>query len=110
MDDNPDRFHITYHLNNQVGEALFSFTHTQSAKLSKGKNRLVCHFTNQFFQSGNYSVSLFVIKDKHQAIFIEKELFSFTVVDRSREIGTYMGREPGYIRPKFTWDNENIIQ
>jgi hypothetical protein len=28
-------------------------------------------------------------------------LFNFRVVDGAREIGDWMGREPGYVRPVF---------
>jgi lipopolysaccharide transport system ATP-binding protein len=35
----PARFHITYHLNNENGEALFSFSHVDT-ELIKGKNKL----------------------------------------------------------------------
>lgn len=105
-DESPERYHITYHLNNQVGEALFSFSSSKTTTLIKGKNRLTCIFPENFFQSGNYSISLFVIKDRQQAIVAEKEIFPFTIVDRSREIGVYMGREPGYIRPQFIWENK----
>ncbi len=107
-DESPDRYHVTYHLNNQVGEALFSFSTSQKITLLKGKNRLTCFFPENFFQSGNYCLSLFIIKDRQQAILVEKEIFPFTIVDRSREIGVYMGREPGYIRPQFVWENKSI--
>jgi len=63
-------------------------------------------FPDNFFQSGNYSLSIFVVEDKRSAIFIEKDIFIFTVVDRARELGVFMGREPGYIKPQFNWTNE----
>ena len=36
---------------------------------------------------------------------MEKDIFRFTVVDGGRDLGVYMGREPGYIRPQFKWSN-----
>jgi hypothetical protein len=30
------------------------------------------------------------------------------IQDKEKEIGVWMGREPGYIRPKFMWSNKNI--
>jgi lipopolysaccharide transport system ATP-binding protein len=106
LTDEPERYHITYHLYNELGEPLFSFSSKDKAKLKTGINKLTCVFPENFFQSGNYSLSLFVVVDKRTAIYIENDIFIFTVVDRARELGVFMGREPGYIKPQFTWINE----
>lgn len=101
---NADKFHITYHLNNELGEALFSFSSQRGdIELKKGQNELICIFPKSFFQSGEYFLSLFVIFNSKSAVFQEKDIISFTVVDGQRAIGTYMGREPGYIKPNFKW-------
>lgn len=100
--DQPERYHITFHLKNDYGEALFSFYSTD-IKYNKGKNSLTCTFPKKFFQSGNYYLSFFLIEDKKQAVIVENDIVSFSVVDGNREIGVYMGREPGFIRPEFNW-------
>ena len=101
----PERYHLTYHLMNEVGETLFSFTHSEVMTLETGENMIMCTFPENFFQSGNYYLSLFFVRDKAEAIFVETDIFHFSIVDGIREIGTYMGREPGYIKPKFKWSN-----
>ena len=106
LTDEPERYHLTYHLYNELGEPLFSFSSKDKAMLKKGTNKLTCIFPENFFQSGNYSLSIFVVEDKRMAILIEKDIFIFTVVDRARDLGVYMGREPGYIRPQFKWTND----
>ena len=100
--DQPERYHITYHLKNDYGEALFSFSSTD-IKYNKGKNSLTCTFPKKFFQSGNYYLSFFLIEDRKQALIVENDIVSFSVIDGNREIGVYMGREPGFIRPEFNW-------
>lgn len=103
----PERYQITYHLYNEIGEALFSFSSIQANKeMHEGLNRLVCTFPSAFFQSGQYYLTLFIVEDKREAIFVEKDIIAFTVIDGSREIGVYQGREPGYIKPKFDWNFE----
>ena len=97
-------FHVTYHLYNELGEAMFSFyDNDNSAKIEKGNNKLKCVIPADFFQSGNFSLAIFIVKDKREAIFVEKDIFRFSVVDAERELGVYMGREPGYIKPQFEW-------
>lgn len=99
----PDRYHITYHLFNELGENLFSFYSSEHIELKQGNNRLITLIPAKFFQSGNFTLSLYLVEDKKRSIFSESDIFAFTVVDGKRELGIYMGREPGYIRPNFVW-------
>lgn len=98
-------YHLTYHLYNEMGEALFSFSHIPHVVLKQGENKLRCKFPASFFQAGQYFLSLFIVEDKRQAIFVEKDIISFTIAESGRELGVYMGREPGYIKPQFNWTN-----
>lgn len=101
------RYHITYHLHNEMGEAMFSFSNSKSGEVLKnGENRITCFFPKSFFQAGQYFLSLFVVEDRREAVFIEKDIISFTVVHASRDLGVYMGKEPGYIKPTFKWENQ----
>jgi lipopolysaccharide transport system ATP-binding protein len=103
LSSEPNRYIITYHLYNDMGEALFSFSHHNNYQLKTGINQVTCHFPAGFFQSGTYMLSLFVVEDNRTAIHIEKDIVAFTVVDAGRTIGVYMGREPGFIKPQFNW-------
>jgi lipopolysaccharide transport system ATP-binding protein len=103
-DNEPLRYHVTYHLHNEMGEPMFSFSNGNT-NLNEGNNQLKCFFPKNFFQSGQYFLSLFIVKDRREAIFVEKDIITFTIVDGGREMGVYMGREPGYIKPSFIWAN-----
>ncbi|RNC86873.1 MAG: ABC transporter ATP-binding protein [Winogradskyella sp.] len=100
----PEDLHITYHLTNELGDTMFSFSNYNSkAVLKHGNNVLKCVIPKMFLQSGQYFLSLLIVKNKKHAAFVGRDILSFTVVDSSRELGAYMGREPGYIRPNFNW-------
>jgi lipopolysaccharide transport system ATP-binding protein len=109
QDESPEKYHITYHLNNELGDTLFSFSSANSIIFKKNENRLICFFPENFFQAGSYFLSFYLVYNKQKAILIEKDLFSFTIVNGKRDMGVYMGKEPGFIRPKFKWIelNEN---
>lgn len=102
--ENPERYHITYHLLNDYGEALFSFgTQSNEQIFKNGENEIVCSFPAKFFQSGNYYLNFLLIEDRKSTVIREPDIASFTIVDSDRDFGVFMGREPGFIRPKFNW-------
>jgi lipopolysaccharide transport system ATP-binding protein len=108
-DKEAGRYHITYHVINESGEPLFSISNAsdrnERALLKQGDNKIVCKFPKQFFQPGTFYLSLFIVEDMRRAIFVEKDIISFTVSNAARDLGVYMGREPGFIRPNFEWEN-----
>jgi len=108
LNNNPETYHITYHLINELGEPLFAFNNRKEEMMSKGNNNIQCYFPANFFQSGNYYLSLFVVENKKNPILIEKDIFAFTITDGPRELGDYMGRAPGYIRPNFEWKKGSV--
>ncbi|MBC7388817.1 MAG: ABC transporter ATP-binding protein, partial [Opitutaceae bacterium] len=96
----------TYHLHSETGEPLFSFSNASAnMNLAKGLNKIKCTFPQNFLMAGTYYLSFFFIRDKAIAEFVEKDIMSFTISDSERELGTYMGKEPGFIKPKFLWEN-----
>lgn len=107
--NNPEKYHITYHLFNEEGDALFSFFDgRQNAMMIAGENIIECKFPAHFFQSGNFSLALYVVEDKKKSIYRENDIMHFTVVDGGRDLGVFMGREPGNIRPQFEWNNLSV--
>lgn len=102
--ENPNRYHLTYVLNNEQGEPLFTISHYEQFGLQSGSNTLKCSFPAKYFQSGNYYLSLYIIEDRLRSDFIEPDIFTFIVEDAPREMGDWTGREPGYIRPTFKWN------
>jgi lipopolysaccharide transport system ATP-binding protein len=100
-----ERLHLTYVLNNEEGEALFTFSHHHSFTLQKGLNKLVCRFPKGFLNIGTYFLSFFIIQDKKRSVFVEKDIICFQVTHGERGLGAWMGKEPGFIKPKFEWLN-----
>ncbi|MGJ8592080.1 MAG: ABC transporter ATP-binding protein [Aquaticitalea sp.] len=105
---NPEQYHITYHLFNELGEAIFSMSHKRrDLKLQSGHNRLLCTIPKNFLQAGSFSLKFLVVKNKKSVIYNEDSIISFTVVNAGKEIGSFMGKEPGFITPNFEWTIEN---
>ncbi|MGM0635459.1 MAG: polysaccharide ABC transporter ATP-binding protein [Bacteroidota bacterium] len=108
IEKEPERYHITYHLYNELGEAMFSLSNRRAdVNLVNGVNHLVCKFPKGFLQPGNFSLKFLLVKDRKKAIYIEDSIVSFTVVNAGRELGVYMGKEPGFIIPNLEWKQDN---
>jgi lipopolysaccharide transport system ATP-binding protein len=104
-----EKYHVTYHLYNDIGEAVFSFSHFDQFDLKQGANVLTVCFPSKLLQSGTYSLHFFFVFEKREVIYNENDIFSFTIVDGLREMGIYMGREPGTIRPQLKWENSTQL-
>ncbi|MFE3867004.1 polysaccharide ABC transporter ATP-binding protein [Flavobacterium sp. LS2P90] len=99
--------HVTFVLNNESGEALFTFSHvSNNLKLNKGLNKIKCTLPEGFLNIGAYYLSVYVIENSKTTLFVEKDIMSFNIQEGERAIGTWMGKEPGFIKPKFDWSIE----
>ncbi|CDF80040.1 ABC transporter, ATP-binding protein [Formosa agariphila KMM 3901] len=106
IEKDSEKYHVTYHLINDEGDALFSFHHLKSeVKLKTGKNHLKTLIPAYFFNPGTFFLKFFLVKDGKRAVWVEDNVISFTIINGSLEIGSYMGKEPGYIKPMFEWEN-----
>ena len=102
--ENAERYHLTYVLKNDTGEALFTFSNTSSStKLKNGENHIKCFFPKGFLNIGNYFLDCYIIEDSKKTVFYESDIMSFTIQEGERELGAWLGKEPGFIKPVFNW-------
>ena len=107
LKDKSLKLHLTLVLNNDFGESLFTFSHSNNGlKLNEGTNKIKCKFPKGFLNIGTYYLSLYIIENAKSTIFVEKDIMSFIIQEGERTIGSWMGREPGFIKPKFDWSIE----
>lgn len=96
--------HVTFVLNNEVGEPLFTFSHSNSGiKLKLGLNKIKCKLPKGFLNIGSYYLSFYVIENSKTTLFVEKDIMAFNIQEGERAIGMWMGKEPGFIKPIFDW-------
>ncbi len=104
LKDKSKNLHITLVLHNDIGETLFTFSHANSnIKLELGTNSIKCTFPEGFLNIGSYYLSFYVIENSKTAMFAEKDIMAFNIQEGERPVGSWMGREPGFIKPKFDW-------
>jgi lipopolysaccharide transport system ATP-binding protein len=101
---NDKKLHVTYVLNNEVGEPLFTFSHLNAGiALKSGLNNIKCILPEGFLNIGSYYLSVYIIENGKTTIFVEKDILAFNVQEGERSMGSWMGKEPGFIKPKFDW-------
>jgi len=105
---NGPRRQITLVLNNEDGDPVFAFTHVSAGiVLHDGYNHLICSLPRGFLNIGTYYLTFYLIEDARESIFVEKDIISFDIHEGGRALGTWLGKEPGYIKPIFDWQNIN---
>jgi lipopolysaccharide transport system ATP-binding protein len=99
-----ENLHLTYVLNNENGEPLFTFSHINShQKLKNGINFVTCTFPKGYLNIGTYYLSIYIIENSKTTLFTEKDIMTFSIQEGERKLGSWMGKEPGFIKPIFNW-------
>ena len=94
------RLDLTFHLQNGLGETIFSFsTGRTSQGLPKGKVNVAFKFPSYFFVPGDFSLLLMVVENRRAGIFNQPQALNFNIMEAQRNSDEFMGKEPGFIRP-----------
>ena len=106
-------FWITFHLKNDMGNKLFSFTgggRCYDRKHEAGEYYQTCIIPKSFLNWGNYALDFMALEQDRNITDMadENDILVFTVANRAIELGGYMGREPGDITPKVDFSEERI--
>lgn len=110
-----DDFWITMHMKNEAGERMFS-TSAGDKYFPKyhesGEYEQICYLPANFFNWGNYIIDLMVFTRNPgiEALVGEQgsDILTFTLSNRELALGSYMGREPGDITPRFEYSETKI--
>lgn len=106
-----DQLHLTYHFKNEQGQKIFSCsggTRCYSLEHDEGVYEQTMQIPANFLNWGNYFIDLYVVKDSSKAFLIEDDIVSFTMGNRNLALGTWMGREPGDVTPKFEFTETKL--
>lgn len=114
-EDKP-KFWIILYVKNEQGEFVFTTTglnHGCEESHIKGEYEQICRVPKNFFNFGNFSFDIRVA-DKPLTMHDNRELFyttdiiTFYVSSAPREIGEWMGREPGDLTPQLEYTENKL--
>ena len=97
---------ITLHIKDDSGNKLFSTgsgSFNESSFNTSGVIQTRMSIPANFFNWGSFFVDLFVVENNQKAVIVENDIISFTLNNITLPIGAWMGKEPGSIKPHFTW-------
>jgi len=99
------RIDVTLHVKDGAGDKIFMISSAVIEEISyKDELTYSCEIPANFFNNGNFSMDLYIVKDRKEAIYIEPDFLEFTLINKPIELGQYMGEEPGALRPQFQWN------
>ncbi len=104
LTENFNLLHLNYHFKNEQGDKIFSVNATEEQiyyNHNKGEYIQKCLIPSNFFNWGSFSIDLYVVENLGHAFIIQPDILTYTLVNKERILGEWMGREPGDVTPKF---------
>lgn len=106
-----EQLHLTMHLKNDQGNKIFSFSgggRCYDLHHDSGEYVQSCVIPGNFLNWGNYSLDVYVVENRSRPFLREMDVLTFTLSGKSKGLGSFMGREPGDITPKFVFNEEKV--
>jgi lipopolysaccharide transport system ATP-binding protein len=74
--------------------------------VSGGRNTAIIEFPDGMFNEGNYYMDLLVVENGRDVIILENDVIGFYINPEERPLGSWMGKEVGYMRGNFIWKSQ----
>lgn len=107
--NNPNKLHFTIKLKADDGQYVMTTSTGHYPNLiNEGSNTTSMIIPKMLLNDRTFYLDLFVIENKKDKLLLEKDVLSFNVMPENRPIGSWMGRELGYIRGQFDWSTKGL--
>jgi len=109
MKRNGNRSRVNFAMLDDHGVVLFVFSSARGdVHMHDGLNHLVCTLPEGFMNIGTYFLSMYLLQDEKTLLHHEPNIASLQIHEGEREVGKWMGRELGFIKPRFDWRNGSV--
>lgn len=109
INESIDRYDMTLQFKDSEGNYIFptgsagALNHESSDKLPVGFHEYLCEIPGPFFNESEFSINLLVVENRKKVVAKFDSILNFQVVPARKEIGTWMGKSVGLLKPKFEW-------
>ena len=101
------QLHLTLHFKNDEGQIIFSCCgggRCYDLYHAAGEYEQICHIPANTLNWGTYALDLYAVVNRAYSFARETDIVSFTISNKACEMGTFMGKEPGYVTPQFEFE------
>lgn len=107
-DTTKDFYNLNYRFKDEKGDYLFvCSSYREKLPDLKNKIKFTLLIPPNFFNSSTYYVDILIVKNKREILLTENDILSFTANINNLEIGDWMGKTRGPLKPIFKWKIEN---
>ncbi len=100
---NEEIIHLSFVFKNSENLTIFTATNALQP-LNFGKNKVNFKIPRNFLNLDKYTLDFYAIADKKSSVIFEEDVLSFTILQGKRNVGDWMGKEPGFITTNFEWN------
>lgn len=101
-----NQVHFTIKLKGEDGTYFLTTSNSSDYPIERGKNNLAMILPAGYLNEGTYFIDILVVADNKWAFIIETDALSFLVNPEPKPIGSYMGKELGFVRTNFKWEKQ----
>jgi lipopolysaccharide transport system ATP-binding protein len=106
LSENIDGLYFNVKIKDEEGKYIITTASNNSVFIDQDTKKINMNIPSGFFNEGNFNIELLVIQKKetgYEVFFHDADLLSFDILPEERPLGTWMGKEQGYIRHTFEW-------
>jgi lipopolysaccharide transport system ATP-binding protein len=106
LSENIDGLYFNVKFKDEEGKYIITTASNNSVFIDQDTKKINMNIPSGFFNEGNFNIELLVIQKKetgYEVFFHDADLLSFDILPEERPLGTWMGKEQGYIRHTFEW-------
>ncbi len=105
-------YSFTLQFKNTKGDILFISGSGNEQNKIKGlhpdKKILKCEIDAPFFNEGDFSINMLVVKSSKKVVKKFEDVLRFNVGPKETKIGQWMGKSKGWLRPALEWELETL--
>jgi lipopolysaccharide transport system ATP-binding protein len=106
MEEEKNGLYFNIKLKDEEGGYILTTASLGEVEIDKSSNFVKMIIPRGFFNEGSYYLDLMVMQKNDKAyhvFFNEPDFLSFNILPEERPLGTWMGKELGFIRHTFEW-------
>jgi lipopolysaccharide transport system ATP-binding protein len=106
LSENIDGLYFNVKIKDEEGKYIITTVSKENVFIDQDTKKINMNIPSGFFNEGNFNIEVMVIQKKetgYELFFHDSDLLNFDILPEERPLGTWMGKEQGYIRHNFEW-------